>query len=89
MRLALLPHSSPAWQEEALGGEPCGDLASALLAKRTAQPARMLAESYADARKRLWLRLDTNNNHLKSHKSLRGLFHICLFIQLMYYSFLL
>ncbi|CAK9002010.1 unnamed protein product [Durusdinium trenchii] len=60
--LALLPHSSPLWQEEALQGEPCHELASVIFARRALRgvaheggPAALLSRSYEDSRKRLWL----------------------------------
>ncbi|CAJ1397319.1 unnamed protein product, partial [Effrenium voratum] len=53
--LVLLPHSSPQWQQEALGGESCTELASMLFARRGANGAQLLSAGYEDARKRLWL----------------------------------
>lgn len=56
--LALLPHSSPEWQEEALGGEQCVELASVIFSRRAVQSnqaSQLISSSYADSRKRLWL----------------------------------
>eukprot|EP00435_Cladocopium_sp_Y103_P055289 s223_g18.t1 len=56
--LALLPHSSPQWQEEALGGEQCAELASVIFSRRAVQSnqaSQLISSSYADSRKRLWL----------------------------------
>jgi len=56
--LALLPHSSPQWHEEALGGEQCVELASVIFSRRSVQSnqaPQLISASYADSRKRLWL----------------------------------
>ncbi|CAE8603378.1 unnamed protein product [Polarella glacialis] len=56
--LALLPHSDPKWQREALAGEDCGKLASLLgIGRRGQSSGRQgpLAECLAESRKRLWL----------------------------------
>ncbi|CAE7454308.1 rlmJ [Symbiodinium sp. CCMP2456] len=57
--LALLPHSPPQWQQEALGGENCAELASLLYARRRglAPPvaSEVLSSGYMESRKRLWL----------------------------------
>eukprot|EP00440_Ansanella_granifera_P069616 gb/GFBE01075533.1/.p1 GENE.gb/GFBE01075533.1/~~gb/GFBE01075533.1/.p1 ORF type:complete len:619 (+),score=100.84 gb/GFBE01075533.1/:1-1857(+) len=57
--LALLPHSCPNWQHEALSGENCFDLAALLFGRRRGLSARLassaLAERFVESRKRLWL----------------------------------
>eukprot|EP00931_Biecheleriopsis_adriatica_P039576 TRINITY_DN22626_c0_g1_i2.p1 TRINITY_DN22626_c0_g1~~TRINITY_DN22626_c0_g1_i2.p1 ORF type:complete len:1419 (-),score=283.99 TRINITY_DN22626_c0_g1_i2:74-4249(-) len=55
--LALVPHSSPKWQQEALAGEACSHVSSLLLGQRARGPMASiaLARSFAESRKRLWL----------------------------------
>jgi len=57
--LALLPHSPPQWQQEALGGENCAELASLLYARRRGLAplvaSEVLSSGYMESRKRLWL----------------------------------
>eukprot|EP00439_Symbiodinium_sp_Y106_P031412 s2888_g3.t1 len=54
--LALLPHSPPQWQQEALGGENCAELASLLYARLAPLVAsEVLSSGYMESRKRLWL----------------------------------